>query len=166
MRILAIANEVDILCYAYFGDEKLVEYGKKSVEDLAQLYQELYEFSYDKKITYIVMGWVDLSHLIRKNAIKLTRLRTLVKLICEQLGIGYATPKTYGWEKYLFGDRIQGKRLEREKIEIVNKLYDIGLVRDELNFQNDGLGIADAIILGGTFAINKYKKVGDNYYGL
>lgn len=166
MNTLAISNDTDNLCYAYFEGEKLKEYGKIATDDLEALYESLTAFAKEKKLAYIVVQATDLDNVKRRTAIKLTRVRTILKLICEQLNIVYATPSVHGWEKYLFGDRVQGKALVLEKLDIVNMTYEIDLGFDIHNYRNNDSGVADAIVMGSAFVTNKYKRSIEGYYGL
>ncbi len=169
MKTLAIGNETEQVCYAYFEGENLIEYGKLQTEHLDVLYETISAFAKDKGLSYIVVHGVDFENTKRRTALKLIRIRTIIKLICEQLGIVYATPSVHGWEKYLFGDRIQCKKLALEKIEIVNRVYNIvtpGLQYDSNDYQRNDLGVADAIVMGSAFTTNRYKKSVEGYYGL
>jgi len=166
MKTLAIGNDTEQVCYAYFDGDKLTEYGKLQTKYLDVMYETISAFAKDKGLSYIVVHGVDFENTKRRTALKLIRIRTILKLICEQLGIVYATPSVHGWEKYLFGDRIQGKKLALEKIEIVNKVYDLKLRHYELDFTANDLGVADAIVMGSAFTTNRYKKSVEGYYGL
>lgn len=166
MRILSIAIDNSVVCYAEFESEKLVNVGKVVFESVGDLHFIFYNMILNDKKHFIVLRGTNLNNIKRRNAIIETQIRTILKLISEQLGVAYATPLTSGWEKYLFGDRIQGKKLALEKLDIVNKLYDLELKYDNKNYYNNDLGIADAIIMGSAFITNKYKKVGGNEYGI
>lgn len=166
MNTLAVSNETDQLCFAYFEGENLKEYGKIATESLESVYESIRAFAKDKKLAYIVVRATDLENVKRRTAIKLTRMRTILKLVCEQLGIVYATPSTNGWEKYLFGDRVQGAKLVQEKIDIVNRVYDMQLKHYKLDYVANDEGVADAIVMGSAFTLNKYKKSVEGYYGL
>ena len=78
----------------------------------------------------------------------------------------YATPSTNGWEKYYFGDRIQGKKLWQEKVRVVNEVYGLDLVYNEKEIEKQEQYIADAIIMGSAFTQNQFKKSKEGYYGV
>lgn len=124
---LAISNDTEKLTYAFFDGEKLKDYGRINVDDLHVMHTILTDFARTYKLAYIVVHAIDLENCKRRTALKLMRVRTILKLICESEGIVYATPSTSGWEKYYFGDRIQGKKLEQEKVDIVNKVFNLTL---------------------------------------
>lgn len=156
---LAISNDTEKLSYAYFEGAILKEYDRIGVDNLYELHEMLYQFAREKKLAFIVVIATDLDNVKRRTAIRLTKVRTILKLISEQLGIVYSTPSTHGWDKYMFGDKIQAKKLAIQKLEIVNKVFDLEL---EMGSQH----VADAIILGSTFTQNRYKKLKVGYYGL
>ena len=100
-----------------------------------------------------MLGAIDLDNCKRRNALRLTKIRTIIKLICEQEGVVYTTPSTYGWDKFILGDKIQGVKLAIEKVRIVNAVFDMNL--DEKDTESRDL--ANAIMLGSAFTQNKYK---------
>jgi len=156
---LAISNDTEKLSYAYFEGAILKEYGRISVDNLHELHEMLYQFAREKKLAFIVVIATDLDNVKRRTAIRLTRVRTILKLISEQLGIVYSTPSTHGWDKYMFGDKIQAKKLAIQKLKIVNKVFDLELEMDSQH-------VADAIMLGSTFTQNRYKKLKKGVYDL
>ena len=166
INTFAVSNDTEMLSYAYFEGEILKDCGKISLNNLADMHKMVYDFAREKKLSFIVVHAVDLENCKRRTALKLMRLRTVLKLVSEQLGIVYATPSTNGWEKYYFGDRIQGKKLEQEKVEIVNKVFDLNLTYDEKIIEKQGQHIADAISLGSAFTQDKLKKSKEGYYGV
>lgn len=166
MRTLSIAIDNSVVCFANFENEKLKNWGKVVLSSVGGLRSIFFDMILEEKTTFIVVRGTNLNNIKRRDAIIETQIRTILKLTSEELGVAYATPLTSGWEKYLFGDRIQGKKLALEKLDIVNKLYDLELKYDNKNYYNNDLGIADAIIMGSAFITNKYKKVGGNEYGI
>ena len=163
---LAISNDIERLTFAFFEGEKLKDYGRISVDSLCDMHKILTDFARTYKLAYIVVEAIDLENCKRRTALKLMRVRTILKLICEQQGIVYATPSTHGWEKYYFGDRIQGKALDKEKVAIVNEVYNLSLTYDEVNIDKQGQVIADAIVLGSAFTQNQFKVTKEGYYGV
>ena len=163
---LAISNDVEMLTYAFFEGEKLKDYGRISVDNINDMHTILTDFARTYKLAYVVVHAIDLENCKRRTALKLMRVRTILKLICEREGIVYATPSTSGWEKYYFGDRIQGKKLEQEKVAIVNEVYGLDLVYNDEVIEHQGQVIADAIVLGSAFTQNQFKKTKEGYYGV
>ena len=163
---LAIASDEEKLSYAFFEGEKLKDYGRIETKELSTMHTILTDFARTYKLGYIVVEAIDLENCKRRTALKLMRVRAILKLICEQQGIVYATPSTSGWEKYYFGDRIQGKKLEKEKVDIVNEVYGLDLVYNDEVIEHQGQVIADAIVLGSAFTQNQFKKTKEGYYGV
>jgi hypothetical protein len=163
---LAVSNDIEMLSFAYFEGDILKDCGKILLNNLADMHKILYDFARTYKLGYIVVEAIDLENCKRRTALKLMRVRTILKLICEQQGIVYATPSTNGWEKYYFGDRIQGKKLWQEKVRIVNEVYGLDLVYDEKEIEKQEQYVADAIIMGSAFTQNQFKKSKEGYYGV
>lgn len=166
LTTLAISNDTEMLTYAFFEGEKLKDYGRISVEELYIMHRMITDFARTYKLAYVVVHAIDLENCKRRTALKLMRVRTILKLVCEQLGIVYSSPSTSGWEKYYFGDRIQGKKLAQEKVAIVNKVYGLDLTYDDEQIINQGQWVADAIVLGSAFTQNQFKVTKEGYYGV
>ena len=163
---LAISSDEEKLSYAFFEGEKLKDYGRIETKELSTMHTILTDFARTYKLGYIVVEAIDLENCKRRTALKLMRVRTILKLICEREGIVYATPSTNGWEKYYFGDRVQGKKLWEEKVNIVNEVYDLNLSYDDKIIEKQDQFIADAIVLGSAFTQNQFKKSKEGYYGV
>lgn len=163
---LAVSNDIEMLSFAYFEGDILKDCGKILLNNLADMHKILYDFAVEKKLSFIVVHAIDLENCKRRTALKLMRLRTVLKLVSEELGIVYATPSTSGWEKYYFGDRIQGKKLEQEKVVVVNKVFNLNLEYNEDIIEKQGQYVADAIALGSAFAQNQFKVTKEGYYGV
>ena len=69
----------------------------------------------EHKIAFVVLQAIDFTKTKRSRALELVRVRTIIKLVCEKLGVVYTTPSTYGFDRFFFGDKIQEKKLEKEK---------------------------------------------------
>ena len=152
------------VAYAIVKDFMLIEYGFKEISNNA-----LYEFYAWLKAKMImverhtvamaVAKAVDFNNCKRSRAINNVIVRTIVKTVADEHGIIYTTPSMNGWEKYFFGDKIQQAKLNREKIRIVNEIYNIEL--------SDGdLEVANAIMLGFAFCSNGLKKYKEGDYKL
>lgn len=163
---LAISNDTEKLSYAYFDGDILKDCGRIDTKNLHDMHKILHDFAREKKLSFIVVHALDFENCKRRTALLLTRTRTILKLISEQLGIVYATPSTNGWEKYYFGDRVQGKKLWEEKVNIVNEVYDLNLSYDDKIIEKQDQFIADAIVLGSAFTQDALKKSKEGYYGL
>lgn len=155
MKVLALGNDTKNVSYAIFDGEILSSYGKiENVENIA-LYHSLYTLIENNKIAYVVLKAIDLDKTTRRFALETIQARTLVKLACEQLGVIYTTPSTYGYDRFFFGDKIQDKKLNEEKLRVTNELFDI---------KNDDLDLANAIMLGWTFARKELKVYKEGVY--
>lgn len=151
------------VAYAIIEGFTLVEYGFKKIDN-AEL-DKFYDWLEDKTISlryyivFFVAKAVDFNNCKRSRAINNVIARTVVKMVADDNGIIYTTPSMNGWEKYFFGDKIQQAKLNREKIRIVNTIYEIGLDIDDLE-------VANAIMLGFAFSSNGLKKYKEGDYKL
>lgn len=163
---LAVSNDTEKLSFAYFDGDILEDYGRIETKNLGDMHKILHDFARESRLSFIVVHALDFENCKRRTALLLTRTRTVLKLISEQLGIVYATPSTNGWEKYYFGDRVQGKKLWEEKVKVVNEVYGLDLVYDDKLIDKQDQFIADAIVLGSAFTQDALKKYKEGYYGL
>ncbi len=162
MKTLAIGNSTNFINFAIFSGEILEEYGKIKVDESFKHYIDISDIVKAHEISFVVLGAIDLDNCKRRNALRLTKIRTIIKLICEQEGVVYTTPSTYGWDKFILGDKIQGVKLAIEKVRIINAVFDINL--DEKDTESRDL--ANAIMLGSAFTQNKYKVYKKGEYDL
>lgn len=155
------------VAYAMIKDFVLIDYGYKEVDN-----SQLYEFQawlkafvmncadkYDSCVSMIVARAIDFNNCKRSRALNNVVARTLTKSVADKKGIIYTTPSMSGWEKYFFGDKIQQAKLNREKIRIVNTIYETDLTVDDLE-------VANAIMLGFAFSSNGLKKYKEGDYKL
>lgn len=159
MNTLSIGNNTEKLDYAIYFEKLLEKYGNINIDNLETFYNDFYKLVKDNKIAWVIAIATDFDKTKRQTALHILKIRTVVKLVCEQLGVIYTTPSTYGWDKYFYGDKIQPKKLEREKVKIANEIFSIGLS------ENDN-EIANAIMLGWTFVNNHYKVYKRGAYDL
>lgn len=155
MKILSLGNDTKNVSYAIFDGEILYEYGKIENVEKISLYRSLYTLIEKHKLSFVVLKAVDLDKTTRRFALETIQARTLVKLACEMLGVIYTTPSTYGFDRFFFGDKIQDKKLDLEKLKVTNELFDI---------ENNDLDLANAIMLGWSFAKNQYKVYKEGVY--
>ena len=163
---LAISNDTEKLTYAFFEGEILKDYGRIETDNLSEMHEMIYQLAREVKLSFIVVHALDFDKCKRRTALKLMRVRSILKMVCEKLGIVYATPSTHGWEKYYFGDKIQGRKLWEEKVRIVNEVYELSLTYDEEEIEKQGQWIADAIVLGSAFTQDQFKVTKEGYYGV
>ena len=155
MKTLAIGNDTKIINFAIFYGNKLSSYGKIENEANVTLYDSLSTILKENEIAFVVLQAIDFDKTTRRYALEAVKVRTVIKLVCEKLGVIYTTPSTYGFDRFFFGDRIQGKKLKDEKLKIANDMYD-------LNIDNEDL--AEAIILGWAFQKNQLKTLKEGVY--
>lgn len=157
MNVLAIGNETKEINFAIFGGEILKECGKIEIVENLILHDSIYTTLKEHKIAFVVLQAIDFTKTKRSRALELVRVRTIIKLVCEKLGVVYTTPSTYGFDRFFFGDKIQEKKLEKEKLKITNDIFDLS---------NTNVDLANAIMLGWSFARNEYKVFKGEFYGL
>lgn len=157
MKTLAITNDKKNLYYCIFDKHFLKIYGKIELYKVKGTYEFLRTLMTKHEIAFVVLVSQHLERVKRKDALITVKTRTIVKLITEQLGIVYTTPSTYGWDRYFYGDKIQDYKLAKEKLKIANELFSIDINESEL---------ANVIMLGWTFTLNKYKVYEKGDYDL
>lgn len=157
MKVMALGNDTKNVSYAIFDSEILCEYGKiENVENI-KLYDTLNTMLEKHKMAFVVLKAIDFDKTKRRFALESIKTRAVVKLLCEKIGVIYTTPSTYGFDRFFFGDKIQDKKLELEKLKVTNELFDL---------QNDDVDLANAIMLGWSFAKNQYKVYKEGEYKL
>lgn len=157
MTTLTIGNDNEFLYYSIFDKHLLKKYGKIQLSKVKGIYDFLDNLMQQHKIAFVVLVSQHLERVKRKDALITVKTRTIVKLLTEQLGIVYTTPSTYGWDRYFYGDKIQDYKLAKEKLRIANELFSIDINESEL---------ANVIMLGWTFTLNKYKVYKKGEYDL
>lgn len=157
MKIMAIGNETKEINFAIFNENILKECGKIEIVETLTLYENLTETIKKHEIAFVVLQAIDFGKTTRKRALEMVRVRTVIKLVCEVLGVVYTTPSTYGFDRFFFGDKIQDKKLEKEKLKITNEIFDL---------ENRSIDLANAIMLGWAFIRNEYKVFKGEFYGL
>lgn len=154
MTILSLNSDHDYLYYAIFVNffKKngfiLKKYGKIKLDTIKRTYEFVDNLVKSEEIAFCVMQYIDLEKGKRKECLLATKERTIIKLVCEQSGVVYSTPSTFGWDRYFYGDKIQKPKLKQEKLKIANEIFGIQ-TNDEI--------MADTIMLGWTMALNKLK---------
>ena len=169
MKTLAIAQSTDTLNYAIFDGIYLDDYDCIKYHSVKELYDEVMKLLTENTITYVITNQIDYVKMKRrKEAFDLIKFRTTVKLACsifnEDDGDLFLVVATSGWEQYLFGDNIQGVKLAKEKINIVNKIYQTKLKYDDKHIENQGQYLADAIILGQSFSQGRLNHIRKGVY--
>ena len=171
MRTLAIAQSTNALNYAIFDGVYLDKYGVIKYYSVKELYDIIMKLLEEHIITYVVVNQIDyvkMKH--RKDAFDLIKFRTTVKLACAIFnhddGDFFLEIATSGWEQYLFGDRIQGVKLAKEKIRIVNQIYQTKLKYDTKHIETQGQHLADAIVLGQSYSQGRLNHIRKGVYSI
>jgi len=171
MKILAVARSSEALNYAVFDREYLIEYGVFPYNNNKELFDIATNLLKQHTITYVVVNQIDYVKMKRrKEAFDLIKFRTVIKLATATYnndnGNFFLELATNGWEQYLFGDTIQGVALEKEKVRIVNEIYNTKLIYDTHHTKHEGHQLADAIILGQSFSQGRLNHTRNDVYAI
>lgn len=171
MKILAVARSSEALNYAVYDREYLIEYGTLKYKNIKELYDTTLELLKHHVITYVVTNQIDYVKMKRrKEAFDLIKFRTAIKLATatynNDSGEFYLELATNGWEQYLFGDTLQGVALAKEKVRIVNEIYETELLYNVHKIDKEGHQLADAIILGQSFTQGRLNHTRKEVYAI
>lgn len=149
INYLSIAKSPYKVSYAVFNGTTLKSYGEQHLKYLTyetDIFKFIESMIKTHNIDIVLSNEINLERYLKKDIIKLSEFRTIIKLASLLNNSLYVEFRTYGWERRLTFN----KPTPKNKISTINFGYDIELKENQFE-------IANAIILGEGVAHNRLQ---------
>lgn len=149
INYLSIAKTPYKISYAIFNGKNLKSYGEIFLNYMnyeTEIYNFLTKTIKKESIDVVLSNEINLERYLKKDIIKLSEFRTILKLVSLLEKAVYVEFRTYGWEKRITFN----KPTKKQKIDTINFGYDLDLSMAQFD-------IANAIILGEGVAHNRLQ---------